>query len=45
MYQVFVVSPSGKKYLVATTRTCGAADYVKGFYTTIYGVNVEIKKQ
>ena len=45
MFKVYVVSPSGKEYLVATTRTFGAADYVKGFYTTIYGVNVEIKKQ
>ena len=44
MFKVYVVSPSGKEYLVATTRTLGAADYVKEFYTTVYGVNVEIKK-
>ena len=45
MFKVFVVSPSGKEYLVATTRTPGAADYVKGFYNTVYGVNVKIQKE
>jgi hypothetical protein len=45
MFKVFVVSPSGKMYLVATTRTFGAADYVKGFYNTVYGVNVKIQKE
>ena len=45
MFKVYVVSPSGKMYLVATTRTLGAADYVKSFYIHVYGVNVEIKKQ